>query len=335
MDNIIAVPIGKRRWKFAEFRKDNERLHYGRFFLAPLLEGQGEQIGLSLRRILLQELEVTSIAWVKFLDFPWEYSNIPGVEESMHDIVMNCKNIVLRNKGKRTGIFKAVARGNGAYGPLTAKDIYCDNADIQVVDGTQHIATFTKNVSLSIDLEIETKRVSVSDKKKCVPMKESCYHINNPVLPVLNASYTIHPYTHLNEKREILILEIWTNGSLSPFEAFSKACAILVELVSAPLYTDDKELSYEEKRFVYIWNSTLEKKWELFRKTKIELSYKSILIEEFSFSHKVYNGLKEAGILTALDLVQKDYDRIRIIPLFVIEDLRELISTVIDYFNPS
>ena len=84
-------------WKCVESRVDSKRLYYGRFILSPLTKGQADTVGIALRRALLGEIEGTCITRAKFWNVPHEYSTIVGIEESIQEILLNLKEIVLRS----------------------------------------------------------------------------------------------------------------------------------------------------------------------------------------------------------------------------------------------
>ena len=94
----IRVSTRTLKWKCVESRADSKRLYYGRFILSPLMKGQGDTIGIAMRKALLGEIEGTCITRAKSEKIPHEYSTIVGIQESVHEILMNLKEIVLRRK---------------------------------------------------------------------------------------------------------------------------------------------------------------------------------------------------------------------------------------------
>ena len=93
----IRVSTLTLQWKCVESRIDSKRLYYGRFILSPLMKGQADTIGIVMRRALLGEIEETCITCAKSEKIPHEYSTIVGIQESVHEILMNFKEIVLRS----------------------------------------------------------------------------------------------------------------------------------------------------------------------------------------------------------------------------------------------
>lgn len=147
----ISVSIQTLRWKCIESRAYSKRLHYGRFALSPLRKGRADTIGIAMRRALLGEVEGTCITRVKLENIKHEYSAIIGIEESVHDILMNLKEIVFRSDsyGIREASIYIVGPRN-----VTAQDIILPPS-VKIIDTTQHIARLTKSITFDIRLQIE------------------------------------------------------------------------------------------------------------------------------------------------------------------------------------
>nr|YP_009470787.1 RNA polymerase alpha subunit [Anemopaegma album]YP_009470830.1 RNA polymerase alpha subunit [Anemopaegma album]AVF97313.1 RNA polymerase alpha subunit [Anemopaegma album]AVF97356.1 RNA polymerase alpha subunit [Anemopaegma album] len=333
------LPDGDIRWKCLELREDSARLHYGRFLLAPLLEGQADLIGIATRKTLLQELEGTCITCAKFLDVPHQYFTIDGVEESVYDIVMNLKKVVFRSNQLSgnvprflTGYFRA--RGPG---PATARSIVVNPAHVEVINKNEHIATLKQPMQLFIELEIERNRAY--GRKITYTFREGCYPIDASFSPVLNVNHSIHTYySPMNERKEVLFLEIWTNGSFTPVEALGMASQKLVKLFGFPLRIDeDKEEEEESGHKVTIKDLTLEDRWEILRRRqkKTKLAVESIYIDQLQLSSKVYDCLKKAEIYKLSQLLNKGYKDLMNMKMeyFGIEDAKEIILAVEKYFK--
>jgi DNA-directed RNA polymerase subunit alpha len=127
---------------------------YGRFILSPLMKGQADTIGIAMRRALLGEIEGTCITRAKSEKIPHEYSTIVGIQESVDEILMNLKEIVLRSN--LYGIRSASIRVKGPRS-VTAQDIILPPS-VEIVDNTQHIANLTEPINLCIELQIERNR---------------------------------------------------------------------------------------------------------------------------------------------------------------------------------
>ncbi|RZC78831.1 hypothetical protein C5167_003051 [Papaver somniferum] len=213
----VAVSTRTLQWKCVESREDIKRLYYGLFILSLLLKGQADIIGIAMRRALLGEIEGTCIILAKSDKIPHEYSTIVGIEESVHEILMNLKEIVLRSNLYGTRDASICVRGPGY---VTAQDIISPPS-VEIFDTTQHIASLTEPMDLCIGLQIERNRGY--RMKTPNNAQDGSFTIYVVFMPVRNANHSIHSYGNGNEKQEILFLEIWTNGSLTPKEALHEA----------------------------------------------------------------------------------------------------------------
>lgn len=239
------------QWKCLEFRVESQCLHYGRFILSPLRKDQASTIGICMRRALLGEIEETRIIHAKFDNVPHEYSMISGIEESVHEILMNLKEIVLRTHSHMDEVQDAFICTKGPK-RVTAQDIISPPY-VEIVNTTKHIANLRGPVDLCIELKIKR------DRGYCIKSQNQSegYPIDAVFMPVRNVNYSIHSYREEseNEKQEILIFEIWTNGSLTPKEALYEASRNLIDLLLIPYIDKDNENIDMEKE-----NTNLEEK---------------------------------------------------------------------------
>nr|YP_011020783.1 RNA polymerase alpha subunit [Commelina caroliniana]WQH82826.1 RNA polymerase alpha subunit [Commelina caroliniana] len=242
----VAKSTRTLQWKCVESRVDSKRLYYGRFVLSPLMKGQADTIGIALRKALLGEMEGTCITRAKFDKVPHEYSTIIGIEESVHEILLNLKDIVLRSN-----IYGVRDASICARGPryVTAQDIISPPS-VEVVDTTQHIANLTEPIDLCIELQI--KRDRGYRTKSTNNSQDESYSIDAGSMPVRNVNHSIHCYGNGNEKQEILFLEIWTNGSLTPKEALYEASRNLIDLFIPFLHAEEEDISFEEQKNRFI-----------------------------------------------------------------------------------
>nr|YP_010421806.1 RNA polymerase alpha subunit [Urtica membranifolia]USG55858.1 RNA polymerase alpha subunit [Urtica membranifolia] len=305
----VIVSTRPLQWKCVESRADSKRLYYGRFILAPLMRGQADTIGIAIRRALLGEIEGTCITCAKSEKLPHEYSTIVGIQESVHEILMNLKEIVLRSNLYGTCDASICIKGPGY---VTANDIILPPS-VEIVDKTQHIANLTESINLCIKLQIERNRgYRIKTPKN---FKNRSYPIDAIFMPVRNANHSIHSYVNRNEKQELLFLEIWTNGSLTPKEALHEASRNLIDLFVPFLNAEEETFHLEnnkpkENLPLFNFHGRLAKP----KKTKKEIALKYIFIDQLEFPPKVYNWLKKYNINTFLDLLtnsQKDLIKIK------------------------
>lgn len=303
----VKVSARTLQWKCVESRVDSKRLYYGRFILSPLRKGQADTIGIAMRRILLGEIEGTCITRAKSEKIPHEYSTIVGIQESIHEILMNLKEIVLKSNLYGTRDASICFKGPGY---VTAQDIILPPS-VEIVDNTQHIANLTEPINLCIELQIERKRGYRI--KTLNNIQDGSYTIDAVFMPVRNANHSIHSYVNGNEKQEIeiLFLEIWTNGSLTPKEALYEASRNLIDLFIPFLHAEEENLNFENNQHkvtlpLFTFHDRLLK--DKLRKNKKEIAFKSIFIDQLELSPRIYNCLKKSNIHTLLELLNKSQE---------------------------
>nr|AVK39641.1 RNA polymerase alpha subunit [Hancornia speciosa] len=316
----ITVSTRTLQWKCVESRTDSKRLYYGRFILSSLRKGQADTIGIAMRRALLGEIEGTCITRVKFEKGPHEYSNIKGIQESVHEILMNLKEIVLRSNLYGTCDASICVRGPGY---VTAQDIALPPY-VEIVDNTQHIASLTEPIDLHIGLQIERNRGYLI--KTPQNFQDGSYPIDAVFMPVRNANHSIHSYGNGNEKQEILFLEIWTNGSLTPKEALHEASRNLIDLFIPFLHMEEENSHLENNQHaVPLSPFTFHDKLAKLIKKKKEIALKSIFIDQSELPPRIYNCLKRCNIYTLLDLLNNSQEDLMKIEHFRIEDVKEIL----------
>uniref|UniRef100_A0AAU7EP16 DNA-directed RNA polymerase subunit alpha n=1 Tax=Elsholtzia pygmaea TaxID=2891192 RepID=A0AAU7EP16_9LAMI len=321
----VTVSTRTLHWKCVESRTDSKHLYYGRFILSPLMKGQADTIGIAVRRALLGEIEGTCITRVKSENVSHEYSTITGIQESAHEILMNLKEIVLKSNLYGTCGGAICVRGPGY---VTARDIILPPY-IEIVDNTQHIASLTEPINLRIGLEIERNRGYLI--KMSHNFQDGSYPIDAVFMPVRNVNYSIHSYGNGNEKQEILFLEIWTNGSLTPKEALHEASRNLIDLFIPFLYKEEENLTLEDNQhMVPLSPFTFQDKLAKVRKNKIAL--KSIFIDQSDLSPRVYNCLVKSNIYTLLDLMNKSQEDLMKIEHFRLEDVKQILGILEKHF---
>nr|YP_009466280.1 RNA polymerase alpha subunit [Genlisea aurea]YP_009466582.1 RNA polymerase alpha subunit [Genlisea tuberosa]AUN28334.1 RNA polymerase alpha subunit [Genlisea aurea]AUN28636.1 RNA polymerase alpha subunit [Genlisea tuberosa] len=317
----VTVSTRTLEWKCLESRPDSKRLYYGRFILSPLRKGQAETIGIAIRKALLGEIEGTCITRVKSENVPHEYSTRTGIQESVHEILMNLKDIVLRSKLYGTCEASICARGPGY---VTAQDIILPTY-VEIVDNTQHIASLIEPIQFCIGLEIERSRGYLHK------IPQSCqarsYPIDAVFTPVRNVNHSIHSYGNENEKEEILFLEIWTNGSLTPKEALHEASRNLIDLVLRFLHKEEEKCPFENNQHP-IALSPFHDKLNKLRKTQ-----ESIFIDQSELSPRVYNCLKRSNIYTLLDLLNNSQENLMKIQHLHLEDIKQILGILENDFK--
>nr|YP_010334036.1 RNA polymerase alpha subunit [Malus fusca]UNH87886.1 RNA polymerase alpha subunit [Malus fusca]UNH88900.1 RNA polymerase alpha subunit [Malus fusca] len=317
----VTVSTRTLQWKCVESRTDSKRLYYGRFILAPLMKGQADTIGIAMRRALLGEIEGTCITRAKSEKIPHEYSTIVGIQESVHEILMNLKEIVLKSNLYGTRNASICVKGPGY---VTAQDIILPPS-VESVDNTQYIANLTEPMNLCIELQIERNRgYRIKTPNN---FQDGSYPIDAVFMPVRNANHSIHSYVNGNEKQEILFLEIWTNGSLTPKEALHEASRNLINLFIPFLHAEEENLHLENNQHkvtlpLFTYHDRLAKQ----RKNKKEIALKYIFIDQSELLPRVYNCLKRSNIHTLLDLLNNSQEDLMKMKHFRIEDVKHILN---------
>nr|YP_010882870.1 RNA polymerase alpha subunit [Androsace kouytchensis]WIF27454.1 RNA polymerase alpha subunit [Androsace kouytchensis] len=324
----VTVSTRTLQWKCVESRTDSKRLYYGRFLLSPLMKGQADTIGIAMRRALLGEIEGTCITRAKFEKIPHEYSTIVGIQESVHEILMNLKEIVLRSNLYGTCDASICVKGP-RY--VTAQDIISPPY-VEVVDNTQHIASLTESIDFCIELQIERNRGYRI--KGANNFQDGSYPIDAVFMPIRNANHSIHFYGNGNEKQEILFLEIWTNGSLTPKEALHEASRNLIDLFIPFFHTEEENLNlYDNQHKVTLPLFTFHDKLVNLRKNKKKIALKYIFIDQLKLPPRIYNCLKRSNIYTLLDLLNNTQEDLMKMEHFRIEDVKEILSILEKQFE--
>nr|YP_010828911.1 RNA polymerase alpha subunit [Silene repens]WFF46942.1 RNA polymerase alpha subunit [Silene repens] len=321
----IRVSTRTLQWKCVESRTDSKCLYYGRFILSPLLKGQADTIGIAMRRALLGEMEGTCITRAKSEKIPHEYSTIVGIQESVHDILMNLKEIILRSNLYGTCKASICVRGPRC---VTAQDIILPPY-VEIVDNTQHIASLTEPIDLCIGLQLERNRgyhIKVPNN-----FQDGSYPIDALFMPVRNVNHSIHSYGNGNEKQEILFLEIWTNGSLTPKEALYEASRNLIDLLIPFLHAEEDNLHLaDNQQKVSLPLLTFHDRLTQLRKKKRVL--KSIFIDQLEFPSRIFNCLKKSNIHTLADLLNNSQEDLIKIEHFDIDDVKKILDTLEKHF---
>jgi DNA-directed RNA polymerase subunit alpha len=202
---------------------------YGRFFIEPFERGFGTTIGNSLRRILLSSLEGSAVTSIKIDGVDHEFSSIKGVMEDVTDIVLNVKSLVIRlhDDGPKTMTVSADKEG-----VVTAADIVADPS-IEVISKDLVLATLTEKVNFKMEMIVENGRGYIPASERIAEADRFDQEVGRIMLdtvysPVTRVRYTTEN-TRVGQKTNYdkLILEIWTNGTITPEMALVEAAKIL------------------------------------------------------------------------------------------------------------
>ena len=270
-----------------EWIKIDDENNYSKFVCEPLERGYGVTIGNSLRRILLSSLPGCAITSVKINGVLHEFSSIPNVVEDVPEIIVNLKNVRLKFAEEE----KVLRLDFNGEGEVTAGDIQTDGT-VEILNPDLHIATVSEGGHLVMELTANRGRGYVpSDKNKTPDQDISVLPIDSIYTPVKKVNYQIEN-TRVGQMVDLdrLVIEVWTDGSLKPYEALSLAAKILTGHLE--LFIDLSEATKNTKVMI--------EKEENKKERILEKS-----IEELELSVRSFNCLKRAGISTVEDLASK------------------------------
>lgn len=277
-----------------EIEEISEDKKYGRFVCEPLERGYGITLGNSLRRIMLSSLPGTAVSRIKIDGVVHEFSTIPGVKEDVTEIIMNIKELAIKNLSSddipKMGYIDAFGEG-----VVIAGDIKTDQ-DIEIVNKDQVIAHLSgEDARLGIELTFVKGRGYVgADRNKSEDAPIGSIPIDSLFTPIERVNMNVED-TRVGQQTDFdkLTLEIYTNGAIEPDKALSMAAKILSEHLSSFI-----DLSEDAKSMEVM----IEKEDD--EKTRVlEMN-----IDELELSVRSYNCLKRAGINTVEQLCSKTPD---------------------------
>ena len=268
--------------------KIDDENNYSKFVCEPLERGYGVTIGNSLRRILLSSLPGCALTSVKINGVLHEFSSIPNVVEDVPEIIVNLKNVRLKFAEEEEKVLRLDFNGEGE---VTAGDIQTDGT-VEILNPDLHIATVSEGGHLVMELTANRGRGYVpADKNKTPDQDISVLPIDSIYTPVKKVNYQIEN-TRVGQMVDLdrLVIEVWTDGSLKPYEALSLAAKILTGHLE--LFIDLSEATKNTKVMI---EKEENKKEKILEKS----------IEELELSVRSFNCLKRAGISTVEDLANK------------------------------
>lgn len=301
-----------------EFEKPNynvvdyiEGKTYGRFELEPLERGFGTTLGNALRRVMLSSLPGSSISSIKINGVLHEFQTMDGVVEDITTIILNLKDLVIRNHSKESKIIRINKKTEG---PVTAADIEAD-ADIEILNPDLVIANLAKGGKLEMEIKVTNGRgyVRAEDNKKILDINTvGEIATDSNYSPIEKVTYDVEKTrVGQDENYDKLILSVWTNGALKPEEAVALASKILIEHFE--ILTDLSSLA-ETTNFM---NEGSEVE---------EVKSLEIPVEDLELSARALNCLVRAEIKTLDDLVNLTEDELSNIKNLGKKSLKEILD---------
>jgi len=266
---------------------DRSGANFGVFTAQPFERGWGVTVGNALRRILLSSIEGSAITAVRLAGVDHEYDSIPGVMEDVTDLILNMKRVPLRLSGVEglTAVIKT-----GKSGMLTAAAIE-GGPELEIVDPAVYLATLSEEGAIDAELVIQRGRGYVAaDEHAAKELGVGYIYLDAAFSPVRKANFRIEP-ARVGQATdyEKLVLEVWTNGAITPAAAVSEAAQLLADHL--PIFTTleaGEAAGLPAKSDGLLDNS----------------------IEDLDLGGRITNMLRNAGIETVRDLVSRGEDEL-------------------------
>ncbi|MEO1180581.1 MAG: DNA-directed RNA polymerase subunit alpha [Cyanobacteria bacterium J06636_28] len=277
--------MGQFQVECVESIVDDDQSQFSRFVIEPLERSQGITVGNALRRVLLSNLEGAAITAVRMAGANHEFATIPGVREDVLDIILNLKEVVLKTYTNQPQIGRLAVQG-----PATVTAAHFElPAEVGLINPDHYVASVAQGHTLEMEFRVENGRGyrAVSNNRDEATALDFM-QIDAIFMPVRKVNYSVEEtIVGADQPKDRLIMEVNTNGSLTPQQAMSQAADILVDLFN-PL----KDVTLEPKRDEDV---------------KEEDTTYQIPIEELQLSVRAYNCLKRAQINSVSDLL--DYSQ--------------------------
>jgi DNA-directed RNA polymerase subunit alpha len=289
-----------------ESSTESNRNLYSRLVLSPLERGQGITVGNALRRVLLSNLVGSAVTAVRIAGVNHEFATVPGVREDVLDILLNMKELVLRSHTDQPQIGRLLAKGPR----VVTADMFDLPSEVEVVDPTQYIATLAEGATLEMEFRVERGvGYRAIDRGRDDASAIDFLQIDSVFMPVRKVNYTVED-ARVGEslEKDRLILEISTNGSITPQQALSQAATLLVDLFN-PLKDFTIEATKSDRQ-------------------ESQDPSSQIPIEELQLSVRAYNCLKRAQINTVADLLEFTQEDLLEIKNFGAKSAEEVIEAL-------
>ena len=283
---------------------------HGQFLINSLRPGQGITIGNLLRRVLLNDLGGTTITAVRIAGIRDEFSIIPGVREDILEILLNLKGIVFKSTNSDVSFGRLKVKGPAV---ITADSIQLPS-NIKIVNPNHYIATISTANVVEIEFKFEYGTGYKLAGQTFCDKSEDFLQIDAIFMPIQKVDFKIeNVYDNSNAITERLILDIWTNGSISPEDAISSVSKFIIEIFNSII--ENKFIQDIEKSDN---NSNLTPK----------NPHINIAIEELQLSVRAYNCLKRAQINTIGDLLEYSPEKLQELKNFGRKSADEVFTTL-------
>ena len=308
---------------------------YGKLSAEAFERGYGTTIGNALRRVLLSSIEGAAVTSVRFPGVLHEFSSLPGVKEDIVDVLLNIKQLRFKVHSDSAKVVTLNVKKSGA---VTGKDIEMVS-QVELLNPDQHIATLDKNSKFKAELTVEKGKGYVpADPNQENDESVDSIAVDAIFTPIKKVNFWIEgARVGRSTDYDKLILEIWTDGSISPHKAVSEASSILKEHLS--IFSLDSAASEEEPVDPVPESSdeSTEDMSDFFEEYPAEVNENLLKnVDELELSVRSYNCLKNANIRTLADLVQRTEQEMLRTKNFgrkSLNEIKEIIETMGLHFN--
>ena len=303
--------IGFTNMVTPKIEREAEARNYGKFLISPLERGYGVTVGNALRRVLLSSLEGAAITSIRIADVQHEFSDIPGVREDVIRVMLQIKQLRMKLYGADTAHLLLEVRGSGA---VTAGDIIAP-PEVEIMNPDLYLFTVDDdNAHLEIEMTAERGRgySPVDDRIGKLPIGE--LPVDAIYTPVRRVNWDVgSARVGQSTNFDKLIMEIWTDGTISPEEALSTSAKIIIDHMRHLAGISEESLAaiaLEEEETSRLTSEMIETP-----------------IENLDLSVRVFNSLKRTGITTVgevIELLEKGDEAVMSIRNFGEKSLQEL-----------
>ncbi len=300
---------------------------YGKLVAEPFERGFGTTIGNALRRCLLSSIEGAAVVGIRIPGVLHEFSTLPGVKEDVVDIIFNIKQLRFKMYSNTSKVVSIDVKGPTE---VKGKDIVT-TADVKILTPRQHIATLDKDAELKMELILKKGRGYVpaeTNKEEEQPI--DLISVDSIFTPIRKVNFWVESArVGRSTNYDKLIMEVWTDGSITPQQAVTQAANILSGYISIFSLEELEEDAEEEKRVVTVRNNPNDSE---------VLLNKNLLksVDELELSVRAYNCLKNADIRTIADLVQmteQEMLRTKNFGRKSLDEIKEVLATMGLRFN--
>jgi DNA-directed RNA polymerase subunit alpha len=296
--------------KCLKSKKIQSGAYQGQFVINSLQPGQGITIGNQLRRVLLGDLGSIAISAVRIAGVTHEFSTIPGVREDILEILLNLKGIIFKGKTQDIQFGRLKIQGPS----VVTADLIQLPSNLEIVNPNHYIATISTSNILEIEFKFEYGTGYKLATQTFVDEENDYLQLDTVFMPVQKVDFKIeNVYETTSDVSERLLIDIWTNGSISPNEALESAAQIIIDLFTSLI--NNENISENNQSNPMSESISIE-------------PYTNIAIEELQLSVRAYNCLKKAQINTVGDLLQYSPEKLQELKNFGRKSADEVFSTL-------